>query len=334
MIINVKTSNSNYDIVVENNSLDCIEKYLDLNHKVLVITDDGIPHAYVDKVINKCHEGYKFIIKQGENSKNFTNYQTILKYLIENNFTRDDVIIALGGGVVGDLAGLVSSTFMRGITFYNLPTSLLAQVDSSIGGKTAIDMGGYKNIVGTFYPPHKVIIDPSTLKTLDKRQLHAGLMEALKMGLTHDEELVNLIENSNNLFEDVENIIIKALMIKKRVVEDDEKEKGNRRVLNFGHTIGHCLESYYQFKYLHGECVANGMIYFTSLEIQERIKRILVKYDIPIIELFDTKLLEKYLLHDKKTSGKSIFVVTSHQVGSYEIRKLDINELLKMVVKR
>ncbi len=334
MIINVKTSNSTYDIVIEKNSLDNIEKYLDLNHKVLVLTDDGIPNEYVEKVINKCRDGYKFIIKQGENSKNFTNFQAILKYLIENNFTRNDVLISLGGGVVGDLGGFVSSTFMRGITFYNLPTSLLAQVDSSIGGKTAIDMEGYKNIVGTFYPPHKVIIDPLTLKTLDKRQLHAGLMEVLKMGLTHDEKLVSLIENSNNLLDDSEKIIIKALLIKKSVVENDEKENGNRRVLNFGHTIGHCLESYYQFKYLHGECVANGILYFANPDIQERIKIILAKYKIPLIPLFDSNLLEKYLIHDKKTSGNKIYVVTLPKVGSYEIIKLDIKELLNMVVKR
>ena len=150
-------------------------------------------------MLSKCSNGYVYTIKQGEASKNFSNYEKILDFMIDNSFLRTDCVIAVGGGVVGDLAGFVSSTYMRGITFYNIPTTLLSQVDSSIGGKTAIDKGGIKNIIGAFYPPLKVVIDSNVLKTLDERQFNSGLVEAIKMSLTHNKELFDLIKNSNDI---------------------------------------------------------------------------------------------------------------------------------------
>lgn len=330
MIINVKTSNSSYEIVIEQNVLSHVEDYLNLKRKVIILTDDGIPKEYIDKVSLKCETCFIYTIKQGENSKNFTNYEKILKYMIENNFTRDDCLIALGGGVVGDLGGFVASTFMRGITFYNLPTTLLSQVDSSIGGKAAIDMDGYKNLVGSFYPPKKVLIDSTTLKTLDQRQLYSGLVESIKMSMTHSQKLFDLILNSDNLFNDIDEIIVESLLIKKQVVEEDEKELGLRKVLNFGHTIGHVIESETNYQYLHGECVAKGMTYFVSKEIKPKLLKLLNKYNLPpegcnlsLNNIYD------YLVHDKKTHGKSIDIVLVNEIGSYEIRNMSIDELIK-----
>ena len=215
MILNVTMKDVNYDVIIQRHSLDDINNYLNLNRKVLVLTDSGVPAFYAQKVLEKSYEGYLYIINQGEESKSFENFGLILDYLVEKEFSRTDCIVALGGGVVGDLAGFVASTYMRGIDFYNIPTTLLSQVDSSIGGKTAIDKKGIKNVVGAFYPPKKVVIDPEVLKTLDTRQLHSGLVEAIKMAITSNEELFKLIENSSDLLMDIDEIIYKSLLIKK-----------------------------------------------------------------------------------------------------------------------
>jgi 3-dehydroquinate synthase len=186
-------------------------------------------------VISKCKQGFVYKIKQGEASKNFQNFENILNYLIENKFIRTDCIVAVGGGVVGDLAGFCASVYMRGITFYNIPTTLLSQVDSSVGGKTAIDKCGIKNIVGAFYPPHKVIIDPNVLKTLDNRQLLSGLVEAIKMGATSDKQLFDLIKNSNDLQKDIEHIEQQNIQLAKEASEwkskyEDFEKNFNLRV--------------------------------------------------------------------------------------------------------
>lgn len=214
MILNVNISNSPYDIIIEKGSLNKVNHYIDIKQKVLILTDSGIPSTYVKTVQNQMEHSFLYTIEQGEHSKNFANFQKILTFMIENNFTRTDCVIALGGGVVGDLGGFVAASYMRGIDFYNIPTTLLAQVDSSIGGKTAIDHLGVKNIIGAFYQPKKVIIDVEVLKTLDKRILYSGLVEALKMATTFNEELFNLIANSKSLEDDVEKFIIETLKSK------------------------------------------------------------------------------------------------------------------------
>ena len=171
MILTTKTSSGQYDIVINRGVLNNLKEYLNLNRKVLVVTDSGVPEVYAKTVAAQCGDGYIFTFLQGEESKNFETYQAILKQLALNGFTRSDCVMAVGGGVVGDMAGFAAATFMRGIDFYNIPTTVLSQVDSSIGGKVAIDFCGIKNIVGAFYPPKAVIIDPDTLKTLPQRQI-------------------------------------------------------------------------------------------------------------------------------------------------------------------
>ncbi|MDO5479698.1 MAG: 3-dehydroquinate synthase family protein, partial [Clostridia bacterium] len=212
---------------------------------------------------------------QGEENKNFETYKTVLSALTENGFTRTDCVVAVGGGVVGDLAGFAASSYMRGIDFYNIPTTVLSQIDSSIGGKTAIDFYGYKNIIGAFHQPKKVIIDADVTKTLTKRQIVSGLAEAVKMAATSDKELFSIFENGD-YEEHFDEIIEKSLMIKKAVVEEDVDEKGLRKVLNFGHTVGHAIESNAGLgRFYHGECVALGMLYMADKEAKERIINVL-----------------------------------------------------------
>lgn len=330
MNLSVKMKELTYDVIVEKGILNKVSEYLDLNRKVLILTDSRVPKVYANVVSNSCREGYVYTIPQGESSKSFENFGKILDYLIENSFSRTDCIVAVGGGVVGDLAGFVSSTYMRGIDFYNIPTTLLSQVDSSIGGKTAIDKMGIKNVVGAFYPPKKVIIDPEVLKTLDNRQLYAGLVESLKMGATNDINLFELIENSNNILEDIEEIIIKSLLVKKMVVEEDPNEKGLRRVLNFGHTIGHAIESSGKFsELLHGECVGIGMLYLSKEDVSMRIKKVLEKYHLPTCINISTDDLYKFITLDKKRSGDYLSIVYLESIGNFEIKKILLEDIKK-----
>ena len=204
MIIPVKHGNGSYNIYFEKGLLSKANEVLNLNRRVLVVTDSGVPEEYSKLVASLCKEAVVFKFEQGEKSKNLNTYESILKCLVENDFTRTDCIVAVGGGVVGDVAGFSAASYMRGIDFYNIPTTLLSQVDSSVGGKTAIDFLGYKNIVGAFYPPMGVLIDSDTLKTLPKRQISNGLVEALKMSMTNDEESFNIFENNDIVtFEDL-----------------------------------------------------------------------------------------------------------------------------------
>lgn len=327
MILNVTMKDVNYDVIIQRHSLDDINNYLNLNRKVLVLTDSGVPAFYAQKVLEKSYEGYLYIINQGEESKSFENFGLILDYLVEKEFSRTDCIVALGGGVVGDLAGFVASTYMRGIDFYNIPTTLLSQVDSSIGGKTAIDKKGIKNVVGAFYPPKKVVIDPEVLKTLDTRQLHSGLVEAIKMAITSNEELFKMIENSSDLLMDIDEIIYQSLLIKKEVVEIDPKETGLRKILNFGHTIGHAIEA--TSTYLHGESVGLGMLYMTSSEVKKRLLKVLEKYELPTKIENDSEELFKYISLDKKRSGNNLTIIYVEKLGTYEIRKILLEDIRK-----
>ena len=320
MIIPVKTSTGGYDIVLERGALSRADKYLNLNRKVLIVTDSGVPKEYVETVAPLCRESTVIVIPEGEASKNFDNYKLILETLVGADFTRSDCVVAVGGGVVGDMAGFAAATFMRGIDFYNIPTTLLSQVDSSVGGKTAIDFSGLKNIVGAFYPPTCVIIDPDTLKTLDSRQVSNGLAEALKMAATHDSELFALFEEGKALSQ-IDTVIEHSILIKKSVVEQDEKESGLRRVLNFGHTVGHAIESNTPSLY-HGECVALGMLPMCSEDVRRRIVEVLKKLSLPYEIKIDAEKIINTMRHDKKIADKDISVVTVEKIGSFKIEKI------------
>lgn len=331
MIITVKTSLGSYDIVLERGALLKANEHLSLDRKVLVVTDSGVPNEYSQSILEKAREGFLVTIPEGEGSKNMDNLQNILKALVSNGFTRTDCVVAVGGGVVGDMAGFAASIFMRGIDFYNIPTTVLSQVDSSIGGKTAIDFMGIKNIVGAFYPPKKVVIDADTLKTLPKRQISNGLCEALKMAATFDEKLFEIFEEGRAESE-IDKVLEGSLRIKKAVVEEDEREGSVRKVLNFGHTLAHAIESANNMQNLyHGECVAIGMLPMAKGKARERILGALKKLNLPTEISDNADDLVSACRHDKKASGEKITVVLCEKIGSYTLKKIDFSELEALI---
>ena len=333
MIIPVKTSSGQYDIILERGALQKVGELLDLDRRVLIVTDTGVPAQYADTVAKACKTAAIVTITQGEASKTLDTWQSILAALVENDFTRTDCVVAVGGGVVGDMAGFAAAAFMRGIDFYNIPTTLLSQVDSSIGGKTAVDFMGLKNLVGAFWPPKRVIIDPDTLLTLPKRQISNGMAEAVKMSLTSNAALFELFEQQDVWQNAVlDKIIHESLLIKRAVVEADEHEGNLRKILNFGHTLAHAIESVNSMQnYYHGECVALGMLPMCSQQVRQRLVAVLKKLELPTEFCAAADDIINACRHDKKAAGDSITVVTVQNVGSYELKKLPFCEYKKLI---
>ena len=326
MILPVKTSSGGYNIYLERGAILKAGEYFNLDRRVLVVTDSGVPSQYSEAVAKQCKTPFIVTVPEGETSKCFDEYKTLLSALVDNDFTRSDCVVAVGGGVVGDMAGFAAASYMRGICFYNIPTTVLSQVDSSVGGKVAIDFGGYKNIVGAFYPPSGVIIDPDTLKTLPARQISNGLAEALKMSLTSDPELFEIFENGN-AFKEIDTVIERSLKIKRSVVEQDEKEGGLRKILNFGHTLAHAIESQNGMQNLyHGECVALGMLPMCSVAVRKRLEPVLESLNLPVSTDIDAQAVIDAVRHDKKMSGDEITVIYVPEIGSYEMKKMPFGE--------
>ena len=331
MLIPVNPENGRYDIVLEQGALKKAGQLLDLDRRVLIVTDSGTPRRYADALAAQCREPILITIPGGEASKSIAQFEQLLSTMLRADFTRKDCVAAVGGGVVGDLSAFAASCYMRGIDFYNIPTTLLSQVDSSVGGKTAVNLDGVKNIVGTFCQPSRVLIDPETLQSLDPRQLHAGLAEAIKMAATFDPELFALIEASESLQDDLPEIIRRSLCIKRDVVEQDPKEHGLRKVLNFGHTVGHAIESYHKGAMLHGECVSLGMLPMCSAPVRGRLKKVLEKYQLPTQIAQARQQLLPYLLHDKKMGTGRISVVFVEEIGTFTLRELSPEDILDLL---
>lgn len=330
MTIHMNLGEDSYDILVERGLLAKAHEHLNLNRRVLVVTDTGVPAEYAETVAALCKEGVICTVEMGEASKSLEGFGTLLSTMLEHGFSRKDCVVAVGGGVVGDLAGFAASAYMRGIDFYNIPTTLLSQIDSSIGGKTAINFGGVKNIVGAFYQPKKVLIDPDLLKTLPPRQISNGLAEAIKVGLTSDEVLFGIFENGE-IGSRLDEIIVRALTVKKNVVEQDEKEAGLRRILNFGHTVGHGIESSGGMAELyHGECVALGMIPMCGEAVRPRLIEVLKKCGLYREMSYDWDKIAEAAFHDKKADGGSVTVTTVSEVGSFEMKTLPCAEVMAM----
>lgn len=328
MNIYMNLGKDSYDIIIKRGALKKVQEYFNLERKVLVVTDSGVPCDYAKEVCGKCKKGILVTIPEGEESKNFENYKLLLETLCENNFTRTDCIVAVGGGVVGDLSGFAASTYMRGIDFYNIPTTLLSQVDSSIGGKVAVNFGEIKNIVGAFYQPKAVVIDPDVLSTLPKRQLLSGFAESVKMAATYDSEFFCKMEDGG--LYDIEDIIVRSLLIKKHFVENDEKENGIRAVLNFGHTVGHAIESAGGFSALyHGECVALGMLYMCSSDVKERLKRLLSRVGLPTEHPY--RDLYSAITHDKKARDGGITIVYVEKIGEYILKRITLEQMREYI---
>jgi 3-dehydroquinate synthase len=330
MTIHMNLGEDSYDILVERGILADAKKYLNLNRRVLVVTDTGVPTAYAETLAAQCKTGVICTVEMGEASKSLEGLGRLLQTMLDHGFSRKDCVVAVGGGVVGDLSGFAASVYMRGIDFYNIPTTLLSQIDSSIGGKTAINFGGVKNIVGAFYQPRKVLIDPELLKTLPPRQISNGLAEAIKMALTSDRELFGILE-TEDIDSHLDEIIIRSLNIKKNVVEEDEKEAGLRKILNFGHTVGHGIESSEGMAELyHGECVALGMIPMCGEAVKPRLIEVLKKCNLYRVMDYDWDKITDAAFHDKKADGDTVTVTTVSEIGRFEIKTMKCPDVIAM----
>ncbi len=326
MVLHLNLPQNGYDIILERGALARAGELLELDRRVLVVTDSGVPSEYAQTVAAQCKAAEVVTVPMGEGSKSFPVFEQLCRTLLAGGFTRTDCVVAVGGGVVGDLAGFAAASFMRGIDFYNIPTTVLSQVDSSIGGKVAINLDRVKNIIGAFHQPKRVLIDPNVLKTLPARQIANGLAEAVKMALTSDAELFKLFEGDNPLSK-IDMIIERSLRIKKSVVEQDEKETGLRRILNFGHTLGHGVESLaHEHGLYHGECVALGMLPMCAPEVRVRLLAVLHALELPTCLPSSLAPMLAAVAHDKKCAGDSVSVVYVPAVGKFEIQKLPLAE--------
>ncbi len=331
MIIPVTLGDRAYDIVLEAGCLRRAGEWLSLDRKVLIVTDSGVPASYAATVAAQCREAVTVTVPCGEESKSLARFEELCRTMLAHEFTRTDCVVAVGGGVVGDLAGFAAAGYMRGIDFYNIPTTVLSQVDSSVGGKVAVNLDGVKNIVGAFHQPKRVLIDPDTLQTLDVRQIANGLSEAVKMALTFDETLFALFETDDPI-ENIETVIARSLELKAAVVEKDETEQGLRKVLNFGHTIGHGIESVAGLGGLyHGECVALGMLPMCSDAVRVRLLNVLEKLGLPTALDYPFERVWEALCHDKKRQGDRYTVVYVDRVGTYRLETMAADTLKKRV---
>ena len=304
------------------------------DRKIAIITDSNVEELYAEEILKLLgtisDKAFVYVIPAGEENKNLDEIRGIYEFLLERRFDRHDLLIALGGGVVGDMCGFAAATYLRGISFIQVPTTLLSQTDSSIGGKTGVDLGGIKNMVGAFYMPKLVYINTSTLGSLDERQYFSGFAEVMKHGLIKDQNYYTwLIENMYEICdkdpEVLNEMIRRSLEIKKAVVEKDPTEQGDRALLNFGHTIGHAIEKHMDFKMLHGECVALGCVAaafiswkrnLLSMEEFYEIRDMFVPFNLPIsIEGIDKEEIIKLTKSDKKADGDKIRFILLKKIG-------------------
>ncbi len=335
-VLHLNLRGGSYPVVLGSDTLGKADRFFRLNRKVLIVTDEGVPGGYAETLASRCAHPVLVTVPQGETSKSPARFEELLRVMLENGFTRSDCAAAVGGGVVGDLTGFAASAYMRGIDFYCFPTTILSAVDASIGGKTAVNLGGVKNAVGAFRQPKGVLIDPETLRTLPPRQIACGLAEAVKAALCFDEAGFALFEEKDpaDLADCLGTVVENALRIKKRVVEQDETERGLRRVLNFGHTLGHGIESLQDQSgdaLNHGECVALGMLPMCSSRVRARLEPVLKKLRLPVSCPSDpafTDRMMRAVLHDKKrTADGRITAVLVEEVGQYALKDLTPAEL-------
>ena len=326
-----------YDIVFSHSFEELPQELQDLgveNRKVCIYTDSNVEKLYAKEIQELlepiCRKVIVFSFPAGEEHKTLDTIKEAYKLLIEEGFDRKDLILALGGGVVGDMAGYTAATYLRGIDFVQVPTTLLAQSDSSIGGKTGVDFDGYKNMVGAFHMPKLVYMNLATLKTLDDRQFYNGFAEVMKHGLIKDAIFYEwLIEKMYEICErdldTLEEMVMRSCTVKKLVVEKDPTEQGDRALLNFGHTIGHAIEKYKNFTLSHGECVALGCVAaafiswkhdLLTMEEYYEVRDMFVPFNLPIsIEDIDEQEILRLTKSDKKMKDGTLQFILLKRVG-------------------
>lgn len=345
MIININTPKK-YEIIIKKGAFENIEpeiKKIYNGVKIVIITDENIYNLYGDQLTLILKKNYKLktiIIKPGENSKSMETLAYVYE-MFSGFLKRSDLVLAFGGGVVGDLTGFAASTFMRGVKFIQIPTTLLSQVDSSVGGKTAINLPNGKNLAGSFYHPEKVIIDPLFLNSLPEKYFYDGMGEMIKYACIKDRDLFNDLKKSKeDTYKNIEKLIYTCLNIKKELVEKDDKDYGIRMLLNFGHTLGHAIEKHFDYSISHGQAVCMGMYHitknsqrlgFTKPGVIEDLTKLFklhnINYNLPI----STADIMKYIHLDKKNDSDFINLVLLKELGNAFIKKIQIRDLNNFV---
>ncbi len=328
MKLNVNLKDKSYEVIVERGIIKNITPYVDIEKKFLIVSDDRIPNVYINTIKKQLKKVDVVIFPHGENNKSLKNYQLVIDKLIQGDYSRKDYIIALGGGVVTDLAGFVASTYKRGMNLINIPTTTLAMVDASVGGKVALNFDKLKNVIGSFYHPNCILIDIDTLETLPKRHYINGVIEALKTGMIGDKELYNIFFNGDYR-DHIEEIIYRSLQYKIKIVEQDEKEENIRKVLNFGHTFGHAYETYFLMKnYLHGEAVALGIVTISKDKpYLEDIKKIFTKWGIKLNINVEKDKIINIIRNDKKCDDDIVDLIIVDEIGKSKIVPTKIEDL-------
>lgn len=347
-MLHVALKDHSYDILIQKGSLGNVGEWLGTiwkPQKVAIITDENVAPLYAGTIAEKLTSaGFQtatYVLPAGESTKSLAHAGELYDFLADEGFTRSDGVMALGGGVIGDLAAFVASTYMRGVHFVQIPTTLLAQVDSSIGGKTAVNTSRAKNLVGTFSQPDGVLIDPEVLTTLEPRRVREGIAEIVKSAAIADEELWQFLaglSDENDLLQHAEAVITASLKVKRKVVEEDEFDNGPRLTLNFGHTIGHAIENTVGYGIVsHGEGVAIGMIAInaeaerqglTPAGTTAELKQMLEKFGLPTsTDLWDEDKLYEAITHDKKARGSKLKIILLDKIGSAKIVAIPMTEI-------
>lgn len=338
----VTTSTGEYPVITGHGVL---KDFADLTQicregtKAAVVTDDNVAPLWLDRLLSALPEGtLRYVIPHGEKSKNWTLTGELLEKLAADGFCRDDTLVALGGGVVGDITGFVASVYMRGVPYVQVPTTLLAAIDSSVGGKTAVDLKAGKNLAGRIYPPKAVVCDLDTLATLPRSEWKCGLGEAVKYAVLAGGEIFDIMERGAGA-ENLERLIDLCVDYKRRIVEADENEGGLRRLLNLGHTVGHAIEAESALGFPHGVCVAMGIKVIARASVSAgylpkdeylRISALLQKYGFPECP-YPLRSVIMHAAHDKKISGGKINAVVIRGIGRCETVPMTLDELKEFV---
>lgn len=338
----VTTSTGEYPVITGHGIL---KDFADLTRicregtKAAVVTDDNVAPLWLDRLLSVLPDGtLRYVIPHGEKSKNWTLAGELLEKLAADGFCRDDTLVALGGGVVGDITGFVASVYMRGVPYVQVPTTLLAAIDSSVGGKTAVDLKAGKNLAGRIYPPKAVVCDLDTLATLPRSEWKCGLGEAVKYAVLAGGEIFDIMESGAGA-ENLERLIDLCVDYKRRIVEADENESGLRRLLNLGHTVGHAIEAESALGFPHGVCVAMGIKVIARASVSAgylpkdeylRISALLQKYGFPECP-YPLRSVIMHAAHDKKISGGKINAVVIRGIGKCETVPMTLDELKEFV---
>lgn len=320
----VRSKDSTYPIVIERGLLQQVKVFFDNQKEYVLITDSMIPKVHYQQILDVLSIRFVITLPAGEQIKTLSTYQQVLEQFLTHRIKKDVILLAFGGGVIGDFVGFLAATYLRGVSYIQIPTTLLSQVDSSIGGKVALDYQQAKNIIGQFYPPKAVYIDPFVLQTLPQRQWSNGMAEIIKIAAICDIQLFEKLESMTlETFDDA--VITTSILHKKRYVETDEFDQGIRQHLNFGHTFGHAIEAYYHYqKYTHGEAVAIGMMRITkNPTLRKRIQHCLIRYHLPFEDDVALEALLPLVSFDKKATSKQTNVIVLTAIGQATTMSLE-----------